>query len=292
VLICSPLSLEEDSRVDVESERAVIEQATLFAREAGLLHLLIEDFITPMRVQQALMRFRPHIVHYIGHGGYDERIGGVLLWEDEQGHELPFTDRRLADLLRPRGLHACQTGRRDARSDMLGMAGTLMREGIPAVLAQQGSFTYASSQRASEIWYTALTSGLGFADALFEVRQALVQADRPDWAGPILYGSAGSLEPPLDSSASPGQPDPSLASMRTADRPTPTGVFVGRHRELRLLRLMLESPPGSGPVLALITGPGGIGKSTLAALRQPAQGGSHPELPGLSKRRAVLATPW
>ena len=270
VLISSPLSLGEDSRVDVESERAAIEQATREAREAGLLHVWIEDFVTPKRVQQALMRLRPHIVHYIGHGGYDEQVGGILLWEDEQGNELPFTDRRLADLLRPRGLHAvvlhaCQTGRRDARSDVLGVAGTLVREGIPAVLAQQGSFTYASSQRASETWYTALTSGLSFADALFEVRQALVQADRPDWAVPILYGSTSCLEPLLDSGAPPGPPDPSLASPRSADRPTPTGVFVGRHRELRALRLMLESPPGRGPVLTLITGPGGVGKSTLAA---------------------------
>ncbi len=270
VLISSPLSLGEDSRVDVESERAAIEQATREAREAGLLHVWIEDFVTPKRVQQALMRFRPHIVHYIGHGGYDEHAGGILLWEDEQGNELSFTDRRLADLLRPRGLHAvvlhaCQTGRRDAHSNVLGVAGTLVREGIPAVLAQQGSFTYASSQHASETWYTALTSGLGFADALFEVRQALVQADRPDWGVPILYGSTACLVPLLDQSASPGPPDPALVSSRSADRPTPTGVFVGRHRELRALRLMLESPPGSGPALALITGPGGVGKSTLAA---------------------------
>jgi len=270
VLISSPLSLGEDSRVDVESERAAIEQATREAREAGLLHVWFEDFVTPKRVQQALMRFRPHIVHYIGHGGYDEQAGGVLLWEDEQGHELPFTDRRLADLLRPRRLHAvvlhaCQTGRRDARSDVLGVAGTLVREGMSAVLAQQGSFTYASSQRTSETWYTALTSGLGFADALFEVRQALVQADRPDWAVPILYGNAACLKPLLDSGAAPGPPDPALANSRSADLPTPTGVFVGRHHELRALRLLLESQPGSGPVLALITGPGGVGKSTLAA---------------------------
>jgi tetratricopeptide (TPR) repeat protein len=270
VLISSPLSLGEDSRVDVESERAAIEQATREAREAGLLHLWIEDFVTPRRVQQAFMQFRPHIVHYIGHGGYDEQAGGILLWEDEQGNELPFPDRRLADLLRPRGLHAvmlhaCQTGRRDASNNVLGVAGTLVREGIPAVLAQQGSFTYASSQRASETWYTALTSGMGFADALFEVRQALAQALRPDWAVPILYGSTASLEPLLDGRASPGLPDPALKRMREADRPTPTGNFVGRHRELRALRLLLESPPGSGPVLAFITGPGGIGKSTLAA---------------------------
>src|SRR5207245_1959411 len=90
-LISSPPSLKEDSRVDVESERAAVEQATREMREAGLLHLLVEDIVTPKRVQQILMRFKPHIVHYIGHGGYDDATGGVLLWEDEQGNVLPLS---------------------------------------------------------------------------------------------------------------------------------------------------------------------------------------------------------
>ena len=271
LLISSPPSLKEDSRVDVESERAAVEQATCEMREAGLLYLLVEDIVTPKRVQQVLMRFKPHIVHYIGHGGYYEKTGGVLLWEDERGDISSISDVRLADILRPRNLHAvilhaCETGRSNARTDVHGIAGTLVKEGIPAVLAQQANFTYESSQCASEAWYTALTAGQGFAEALFEVRQALSLADRPDWAVPILQGNAASLAPVLDASAPPSSPDPLLINQgAAADLPTPTGVFVGRHRELRALRLMLENAPGSGPVLALITGPGGVGKSTLAA---------------------------
>jgi tetratricopeptide (TPR) repeat protein len=271
LLISSPPSLGEDSRVDVESERAAVEHAVHEMRQAGLLHLLVEDIVTLKRVQQLLMRFRPHIVHYVGHGGYSDTSGGVLLWEDEQGNELELSAQRVASLLRPRNLHAvvlhaCQTGRSNAQTDVPDVAGTLVKEGIAAVLAQQANFTYESSQRASEAWYTALTAGQGFADALFEVRQALIQADRPDWAVPILYGSTASLTPLLDIAALPGPADPLLKSSgAAADLPTPTGVFVGRHRELRALRLMLESVHGSGPVMALITGPGGVGKSTLVA---------------------------
>ena len=281
LLISSPPGLGENSRVDVESERAAVELATREVREAGLLHLLVEDIITPRRVQQALVRFKPHILHYIGHGGFDEKTGGVLLWEDDQGNELPLSDARLADILRPRNLHAvvlhaCKTGRSNARTDIRSIAGTLVHEGIPAVLAQQANFSYESSQRASEAWYTALTAGQGFAEALFEVRQALSQADRPDWAVPILQSSAASLAPLLDATALPGSPDPLLTSQgAAADLPTPTGVFVGRHPELRKLRLMLENVPGSGPVLALITGPGGVGKSTLAAQAVTRYGGKY-----------------
>ncbi|GHO67442.1 hypothetical protein KSC_063340 [Ktedonobacter sp. SOSP1-52] len=281
LLVSSPPGLGDDSRVDVESERAAVEQAVREAREAGYLHLLVEDIVTPQRVQRHLVRFKPHIVHYIGHGVYSESSGGLLLWEDEQGNESPISAERFADLLRPRNLcavvlHACQTGKSHARAEMRGIAEALITEGIPAVLSQQSSLTYESSQHASEAWYTALTAGQSFAEALFEVRQALSQAERPDWAVPILQGTRGCLTPLLDDAAAPGPTDPLLTSTGAAsDVPTPTGVFVGRHRELRELRLMLESAPGSGPVMALITGPGGVGKSTLAAQAITRYGGTY-----------------
>src|SRR5260370_5836758 len=272
LLISSPLSLGENAGIEVESGRAAVEQATYEMRMAGRLYLRIEDIITQERVQDALITFDPHIVHYIGHGAYNEHIGGVLLWEDKQGNEELLSAADLAEILYPQNvcavvLHACETGRSNARTDVYGIAGKLVKEGIPAVLAQQANFTYESSQQASKTWYTALAAKRGFAQALFEVRRALAQADRPDWAVPILQANASSLVPLLDTNASPSSPDPLLTSVGAAtDLPTPTGVFVGRHRELRALRLLLENVPGSGPVMALITGPGGIGKSTLVAL--------------------------
>ena len=269
LLISSPPSLGEDSRVDVESERAAVEEAVREACEAGLLHLMVEDIVTVQRVREALMRFKPHILHYIGHGGYNEKTGGVLLWEDERGNAVPMTDRHLADLLRPRHLaavvlHACKTGRRNARSEIRGVAGTLIHEGIPAVVSQQANLSYQSSQRASKAWYTALTSGATFAEAIFEVRQELSLAERPDWAVPVLQASPASLHSLLDAQAVPGSPDPRLTPEGVAaDLPAPAGVFVGRQRELRALRRLLE--PASQQVMALVTGPGGIGKSTLVA---------------------------
>jgi tetratricopeptide (TPR) repeat protein len=271
LLISSPPGLEEGQRIDVESERAAVESATRESREAGFLHLQVEDIVTPRGVQQLLLRYEPHILHYIGHGGYNKDDSGYLVWEDDRGEPIPMPDTRLADLLRSRGLravllHGCKTASSHSRTEFRSVAGTLLAAGIPAVLAQQASFTYESSQRASEMFYTALTSGSGLAEATFEARQALAQAERPDWAVPILQATLSGLTPFLDASAPSGSPDPALASSgAAADLPAPTGVFVGRQRELRALRSMLESPPGTGPVLAMITGPGGVGKSTLAA---------------------------
>jgi tetratricopeptide (TPR) repeat protein len=271
LLISSPPNLEERQRLDVQSERTAVENATREVRKQGFLHLLVEDIVTPRRVQQALLRFKLHILHYIGHGSYDEGTGGYLQWEDDRGDPMEMGDTRLADLLGSRGLyalllHGCKSATSAAHTEFRSVARTLLDAGIPAVLAQQASFTYESSQRASEMFYTALANGAGIAEAAFEVRQALAQADRPDWAVPILQATTGGLAPVLDSVALPGAPDPTLEQSRiAADLPAPTGVFVGRQRELRALRAMLENPPGTGPVLALIIGPGGVGKSTLAA---------------------------
>ena len=281
LLISSPPGLNAYHRVDVESERAAVESATRAFREVGFLHLQIEDIMTPRRVQQALLRFKPHILHYIGHGSFEEETGGSLLWEDDQGNPFPFPDSRLAELLRPRGLravvlHACQTASSDLRTDLRGVAGALLDAGIPAVVAQQANFTYESSQRGSEMFYTALTSGFGMAEAVFELRQALAQADRPDWAVPTLQATEGGLMPLLDAAAASGPVDPLLIRRgAAADLPAPSGVFVGRQRELRELRTMLESAPGTGPALALISGPGGVGKSTLTAQGVTRYGGTY-----------------
>ena len=281
LLISSPPELDEQRRVDVESERAAVEHATQAFRESGLLHLFVEDIVTPRRVQQDLLRFKPHIVQYIGHGGYEEDLGGFLEWEDDQGKPLYLLDKDFTSLLRTRGLravllHGCETARSSRSTDFRGVAGALIEAGIPAVLAQQVSFTYESSQRTSEMFYTALISGLGLAEATYEIRQALAQAERPDWAVPTLQATANGLLPLLEEAMAPSSPDPALEHHgAAADLPAPTGVFVGRQRELRVLRAMLESPPGQGPVLALITGPGGVGKSTLAAQAVTRYGGRY-----------------
>jgi tetratricopeptide (TPR) repeat protein len=279
LLLSSPPALGEDSRVDVESERAAVEQAIYAMREAGFLHLVVEDIVTPKRVERHLDRFKPHIVHYVGHGEYDQTNGGTLFWEDDQGNVLPLSASRLATLLRSRNLHAvilhgCETAKGNA--EVQSLAGSLVQEGLPAVLAMQANFTYESSQLASRAWYQALVAGESMASTLLAARQALIKAGRPDWAVPILQASIASLTPLLDATPLRGSPDPLLTRVgAAADLAPPTDVFVGRHRELRALHLMLEDTSDHGPVLALITGPGGMGKSTLVAQAVSRYGGAY-----------------
>src|SRR5260370_37304579 len=85
-----------------------------------------------------------------------------------------------------------------------------------------------------------------------------------------------SFQTPTAVAASSGLDDPLLTRrVAAAYLPAASGVFVGRQRELRALRTMLESAPGTGPALALITGPGGVGKSTLTAQAVTRYGGTY-----------------
>src|SRR6266487_442072 len=271
LLLSSPPLPGESTPIDVESIRADVEEAVYEMRKAGFLHLLVEDIVTPQRVEHHLVHFRPHIVHYIGHGEYDQAGGGRILWENDQGDALWLPARSMADFLRSRDLiavvlHACETARSNARAEVASLTSTLAQAKLSAILAQQANFTYTSSPLASQAWYKELIAGKDMASALLAVRQALIQEGRPDWAVPILQGNQTSLVPVLDRKAAHGPADPRLINKETAvDSSTPPNVFVGRHRELRALRLMLEDTSDRAPVLALITGPGGIGKSTLVA---------------------------
>jgi hypothetical protein len=50
LLLSSPPGLHDSERLDVESERAAVEQAMRTQRQAGLLRLLVEDIVTIPRV--------------------------------------------------------------------------------------------------------------------------------------------------------------------------------------------------------------------------------------------------
>ncbi|GHO87709.1 tetratricopeptide repeat protein [Dictyobacter formicarum] len=269
VLISSPPDLEEKSRVDVESERAAVEHALQMGRQQGLVHLQVEDTVTEERVNQALSTFQPHILHYIGHGEYNDVQGGALLWEDATGRSRPIAAERVAGLLQEHALyavvlHGCQTALGNTHLNIFSLAQTLLTAGIPAVLAQQANFSYAASQCASAVWYGSFLKKRTLAAGILAVRCALADANLPEWPVPVLQCNSHALVTPFSGHSLAGEADPLLAPVAiAADLPTPTNHFVGRHRELRALQLMLEAAPGTGPVMALINGPAGMGKTTL-----------------------------
>ncbi len=169
-------------------------------------------------------------------------------------------------------------------ADARGYTGTalqLLRAGVPQVVAMRYEVGDPYARRLARRFYRRLFAdrdGKPVDGALGLARSDLIEDPRAsehhpvDHATPLLFG-AGSLRFAPKARRSPQadrrdpRPQPLLAGFRDLDRPH---NFVGRGAELTLLATgWLEHGrqrhPGGGPVVALIQGLAGLGKTALAA---------------------------
>lgn len=130
---CAPL--------DVEAEWRKLQESLEEVQARGLLVLRRLESPTLTHLQRWLRRESCHILHFIGHGGFNPTTeDGLLLFSDEQGRGREVTGETLGTLLhdhrplRLAVLNACE-GARTSRSDpFAGVAQNLIRQGIPAVV--------------------------------------------------------------------------------------------------------------------------------------------------------------
>lgn len=138
-----------------------------------------------------------HVLHFVGHGHFDEDEGrGVLQLEGADGTLLPFDDSDLLPRLqamrsRPRlvFLSACETAKRTGGTHpFVGIGPRLVRDGkIPAVVAMQDLVPMETAQELTRHFYGRLV-GHGVVDrALNEARNFLFETENANWAIPVLF---------------------------------------------------------------------------------------------------------
>ncbi|MFF1713957.1 CHAT domain-containing protein [Streptomyces sp. NPDC058268] len=137
-----------------------------------------------------------HVLHFIGHGGYDTRAQeGALALAGEQGGTYLLSAGQLAMLvaghpsLRLAVLNACETGRAGGLNPFSSVAGALMHKALPAVLAMQYEVSDDAALECAHAFYSALARQLPIDVAVMEARQAMMLA-RPgslEWGTPVLY---------------------------------------------------------------------------------------------------------
>jgi RNA polymerase subunit RPABC4/transcription elongation factor Spt4 len=158
---------------------------------------------------------RTDVFHFSGHGEFAKRPGpevdklvgqGVIILATEDNRPEPFPAAELAKMLASKGvrlavLGACegaQTGYR-ARSHIWGgVAASLLREGIPAVLAMQYVVNDRLAAAFMGAFYRALVAGylvdeavaLGRAAIRREARLRMNRPHMRDWGVPVLYNRA------------------------------------------------------------------------------------------------------
>ena len=195
------VSPKEMPSIDVARERAHIEAATAGLRAQGLIELRwIGD--TVLDLQRALRNVRRdpwHIFHFVGHGEFDaNREEGILWLANENGRPKQLTGLQLARLLADHGqmrlaiLNACEGGRSGRGDIFSGIAATLIRRSVPAVLAMQYEISEPAAVLLARMFYESLADGLPIDGAMAEARKA-ISMDNPntlEWGTPVLFTRA------------------------------------------------------------------------------------------------------
>ena len=193
-MISSPAGLPG---LDVEEERVRLEEALRPHLDAGRVELRWLDDVTWTGVHDKLLEEEWHVLHFIGHGGYDtETDEGVLAFVGRNGRADYVPASRLADLLdeaepTPRlvVLNSCQSGASGTIDLFSGTAAALAHSGIHAVAAMQYSISDDAAIAFARGFYKALAHGRGIDEAVRSGRIGILGLSRGtlEWITPVLY---------------------------------------------------------------------------------------------------------
>jgi hypothetical protein len=177
----------------LEGEWAHVRAALDSLVDSGAVRVTELPSATLSELRRALMRQQFHVLHFMGHGAFDERSGGVLMFTDRSGRAAPVTGGDLGVMLRDHTslrlavLNACEGARTDPHDPFAGVAGTLVRRGIPAVIAMQFEATDHAAVEFAPALYGALAAGYPIDGALAEARKAVYAVSPLEWATPVLH---------------------------------------------------------------------------------------------------------
>jgi CHAT domain-containing protein len=136
-----------------------------------------------------------HVLHFIGHGGFDAASqDGLLLFEDDRGNRRAVTGGDLGVLLRNHPslrlavVNACDGARSSHDDPFAGVAQSLVQQRLPAVIAMQFEISDDAARVFASGFYTALANGYPVDAALVEARTAIyIKQLGAEWGTPVLF---------------------------------------------------------------------------------------------------------
>ncbi|MBP7765122.1 MAG: CHAT domain-containing protein [Syntrophaceae bacterium] len=224
VMISSPADF---ACLDVAREKAnILEALDPLVREGKVLIRFLED-AGLATLRRVLRNESYHVFHFIGHGGFSEQIDeGVLVLEDEEGRSYQANAHRISTALQggdfpPRliVLNACEGARAGKSDPYASVAATLVRHGIPAVVAMQFAITDEAAAIFASEFYSALAEGLPVDTALAEARNVIyLKPNDVEWGTPVLYmrSADGTL---FSLTGKPAPEPPAADGGRTQEKP-------------------------------------------------------------------------
>ncbi|MEZ4865409.1 MAG: SUMF1/EgtB/PvdO family nonheme iron enzyme [Caldilineaceae bacterium] len=192
-MVVSPRDLQ---RLDVQVEKQRVERAVKALQDQGLVELTWLAGQSWRELRRTLLGSQWQIFHFVGHGSFDSRHEeGTIALADGAGDARFFTATEFGHLLADHRslrlvlLNAC-LGARGSKQDVFSStAATLVRRGIPAVVAMQEAITDQAAIEFAQTFYENLASGLPVDAAVAEARKAILFeiANTLEWGTPVLY---------------------------------------------------------------------------------------------------------
>jgi len=192
-IVASP---NDQINLDVEREKLRVEEAIEGLQAKSLVKITWLQGHTWQNLQR-IMRSGPwHIIHFIGHGGFDPNNDeGLIALEGDKGQSHYLTATQLGRLLTDHSslrlvvLNSCEGARGSELDIFSSTAAILVRRGIPAVLAMQYEITDEAAIVLSRTFYEALADGWPIDAAVGEARKAisLELENTVEWGTPVLY---------------------------------------------------------------------------------------------------------
>jgi CHAT domain len=187
--------LQQALKTDIQQNRVILHQIPATLEE----------------LSQALGNQEYHVLHFIGHGGFDEKIGGLLLLEDQQKDPRTVDAETLASQLQDERslrlvvLNACESARTSAKNPFAGVAQTLIESAgsISAVIAMQYEISDDVAIAFAERFYGSIARALPVDTALADARKTIfgLENGKLEFGIPVLYmhssdGQLFDLQPP------------------------------------------------------------------------------------------------
>jgi hypothetical protein len=192
-MIASP---NDRPTLDVQHEIDRIEAATKSLQDKGLMRIEWMKGSTWRDLQRTLRTGDYHIFHFVGHGGFDAAAGeGVLAFTNESGGTQLLGATEVGSLLadertlRLAVLNACLGAKGNTTDVFSSTSATLVRRGVPAVVAMQYEISDSAAIEFSRSLYEAIADGMPVDAAVGEARKAVRLSARNsvEWATPVLH---------------------------------------------------------------------------------------------------------
>jgi hypothetical protein len=191
VVISSPQGLD---RLNLQEEKRNLQEACQRWKGVEVTFLENADAST---LRQMLLEKRFHVLHFMGHGGFDEGTGeGVLYFTRPDGSKEPLTGEAFSALLKDSKslglvlLNACETARLHTAGSnpFAGVANALVLGGLAAVIAMQFPISDQAAIAFSGTFYQQLAVGDPIDAAVVEGRRAVLSSSPRslEWGTPVL----------------------------------------------------------------------------------------------------------